>query len=1057
MRIEQYFLMTDYSLWEVILNGDSPAPTRVVDGVLQPVSPTTVEQRLARKNELKAHGTMLMALPDKHQLKFNTHKDAKTLMKAIAKGLEGIQRLRRNKTDLEEQSLNDLFNSLKIYEAKVKSSSSASTTTQNIAFVSSSNTNITNEPVSAAASVSAVNAKIPVSSLPNVDSLSMAVIYLFFGSQSNSPHLENDDLKQIDADDLAEMDLKWKGHFAKECRSPKDARRNSAAEPQRRNVPAETYTSNALVSQYDGVGSYDWSFQAEEEPTNYVLMAISFSSSSSDNELSPTKPDQDLSYTNRPSAPIIEDWVSNSKDESETKTPQNVLSFVQPTEPHVKTSILKPTSNGKRRNRKACFVPISTVVPKVSVTRPRQAKSVVTNTNSPPRRHIKCSPSPKACTFPPKVTVVKAPMVNAAKGKPQHALKDKGVIDSGCSRHMTEKMSYLSDFEELNDGYITFRGNPKGGNINGKGKIRTGKSNFDDVYFGKELKFNLFSVSQMCDKKNSVLFTDTECLILSLEFKLLDENRVLLRVPRENNMYNVNLKNIVPSGDLTCLFAKATIDESNLWHKRLGHINFKTMNKLVKGNLVRGLPTQVFENDNTCVACKKGKQHRASCSSPTWLFDIDTLTKTMNYQPVTAGNQSNPTANVQEQFDAEKAGEEIEQQYVLFPVWSSGSTNPQNTDGDAAFDEKEPKFKGKKHEFEVNVSPSKFEDFSDNSINEDNVAGTLVSAVGQLSPKNTNVLVLLADFNNLETSITVSPIPTIRVHKDHHVIQIIGDLSSATKTRSMTSAAKDQEPKRVDQALKDPSWIKAMQEKLLQFKMQKVWVLIDLTYGKRAIGTKWVFRNKKDERGIVVRNKARLIAQGHTHEEGIDYEEVFPPSSFLYETIKEEVYVCQPPGFKDLDYPDKVYKVVKALYGLHQAPRDCQDKYVAEILRKFGLTDRKSASTPIDTEKPILKDLDVKDVDVHTYRSMIVKRIFRYLKGKPHLGLWYLKDSPFDLVAYSDSDYAGASLDRKSTTGGFELLGCKLISWQCKKQIVVATSSTEAEYVAAASCCAQVL
>nr|GFB93123.1 putative ribonuclease H-like domain-containing protein [Tanacetum cinerariifolium] len=172
---------------------------------------------------------------------------------------------------------------------------------------------------------------------------------------------------------------------------------------------------------------------------------------------------------------------------------------------------------------------------------------------------------------------------------------------------------------ELNGGYVAFGGNPKGGKISRKGKIRTGKLDFDDVYFVKELKFNLSSVSQMCDKRNRVLFTDTECLVLSLEFKLIDENQMLLRVPRENNMYNVVLKNIIPSGDLTCLFAKATLDESNLWHRRLGHIYFKTMNKLVKSNLVRGLPSKVFKNDHTCVACKKGKQHRASCKTWTYL------------------------------------------------------------------------------------------------------------------------------------------------------------------------------------------------------------------------------------------------------------------------------------------------------------------------------------------------------------------------------------------------------------------------------------------------------
>nr|GFA03124.1 putative ribonuclease H-like domain-containing protein [Tanacetum cinerariifolium] len=142
---------------------------------------------------------------------------------------------------------------------------------------------------------------------------------------------------------------------------------------------------------------------------------------------------------------------------------------------------------------------------------------------------------------------------------------------------MTGNISCLFDFEEINREYVAFGGNPKGDNLTGKGKIKTGKLDFDDVYFVKELKFNIFSVSQMCDKKNSVLFIDTECVVLSSDFKLPDKNHVLLRVLRENNMYNVDLKNVVLLGDLTCLFAKAILYESNLWHRRLGHINFKTM------------------------------------------------------------------------------------------------------------------------------------------------------------------------------------------------------------------------------------------------------------------------------------------------------------------------------------------------------------------------------------------------------------------------------------------------------------------------------------------------
>ncbi|GJZ36010.1 putative ribonuclease H-like domain-containing protein [Tanacetum coccineum] len=493
-----------------------------------------------------------------------------------------------------------------------------------------------------------------------------------------------------------------------------------------------------------------------------------------------------------------------------------------------------------------------------------------------------------------------------------------------------------------------------------------------------------------------------------------------------------------------------------------------------------------------------------------------------------------------------------------------------------------------------------------------------------------------ADFNNMEPSTVVSPIPTTRVHSIHPKAQIIGDPKSAVQTRGMTKKNSGEhamisyiqkqrrtnhkdfqnclfacflsqhEPTKISQALDDESWVEAMQEELLQFKIQKVWTLVDLPSGKKAIGTKWVYRNKKDERGIVVRNKARLVAQGYKQEEGIDYDEVFAPvarveairlflafasfmnfpvyqmdvkSAFLYGTIEEEVYVCQPPGFVDPEFPEKVYKVEKALYGLHQAPRAwyetlstylldngfhrgqidktlfikrlkgdillvqvyvddiifgstkkslcdefeqimhnkfqmssmgaltfflglqvkqkedeifiSQDKYVGEILKKFGFSSIRTASTPMETNKALTKDEDGEDVDVHLYRSMIgslmyltssrpdimfsvcacsrfqvqpkvshlnaVKRIFRYLKGQPKLGLWYPKDSPLILEAFSDSDYAGASLDRKSTTGGCQFLSSRLISWQCKKQTVVANSTTEAKYIAASYCSGQVL
>ncbi|GJY91583.1 putative ribonuclease H-like domain-containing protein [Tanacetum coccineum] len=198
-------------------------------------------------------------------------------------------------------------------------------------------------------------------------------------------------------------------------------------------------------------------------------------------------------------------------------------------------------------------------------------------------------------------------------GNPEEELKDHAIIDSGCSGSMTGDKDKLSDFKDYKGGYVAFGNDPKGGRITGKGTIKTSCIDFENVSYVKELKFNLLSVSQICDKKHNVLFTDTECLILSPEFKIVDENLVLLRAPRKNDVYSLNLKSIIPSGGVTCLVAKASEDEAILWHRRLGHVNFKNINKLVKSNLVRGLPSKTFKHDHSCLACRKGKQHKASC------------------------------------------------------------------------------------------------------------------------------------------------------------------------------------------------------------------------------------------------------------------------------------------------------------------------------------------------------------------------------------------------------------------------------------------------------------
>ncbi|GJZ17240.1 putative ribonuclease H-like domain-containing protein, partial [Tanacetum coccineum] len=931
--------------------------------------------------------------------------------------------------------------------------------------------------------------------------------------------------------------------------------------------------------------------------------------------------------------------------------------------------------------------PINTAYPRPTVNSARTASNVLNKAHTHVRRPFNKSTTNKNSNLKEKVNTVKGNVTTTGpkavvsdnkgnEGNPHLELQEKGVIDSGCSRHMTGNKSYLSDYEEIDVGFVgfvAFGGNPKGGRITSKGKISTGKLDFEDVYFVKELKFNLFSVLQMCDKKNSVLFTNTKCVVLSPDFKLLDENHVLLRVPRKDNMYSGDLKNIVPSGGLTCLFAKVTLDESNLWHTRLGHINFKTLNKLVRGNLVRGLPSKIFENHHTYIACQKGKKHKASCTTrlvlvikphnktpyelllgrkpalsfmrpfgcpvtilntldhlgkfdgkaderffigystnskayrvfnsrtriakenlhvkfseetpniavngPNWLFDIDALTISMNYKSVVARNQTNGNAGTKENIDAGQDGKNIvpDQKYILLPLLTSDpllskSSKDSPDDGFKPLGEEE-KIDSEHQENEDSKVPNtqepRINQEKDTNVNTTNNINTINSTISAADidnnvvdenivygciddPNMPNLEEIVysnddeevgaeADMNNLATNVPVCLIPTTRVHKDHLLEQIIRDIHSAPQTRWMTKNVTEHgmfssvqqrinhkdfqncrfacflsqvEPKKVIQALIDPSWIETMQDELLQNKKDDRGIVVR---NKRAIGTKWVYRNKKDDRGIVVRNKARLVAQVYTQEEGIDYDEVFAPvarieaiSAFLYGTIEEELYVVpnplrfeDPPQFPLIKFirfrrgtidktlfikKDKgdillvqvyVDDIIFRLQVKHEKVIVIfisQDKYVADILKKFDFATMKTTSTPIETNKAFLKDEEAEDVDVHLYRSMIrslmyltasrpdimfaicacamfqvtpkvshlhtVKRIFRYLKGQPKLGLWYPRDSPFDLEAFSDSDYTGVSLDRKSTTRDETVIK----EWEDKMERAANTaSSLEAE------------
>ncbi|GJY94786.1 putative ribonuclease H-like domain-containing protein, partial [Tanacetum coccineum] len=487
----------------------------------------------------------------------------------------------------------------------------------------------TNEAVKTAHGVSAANSKDNASTLPNVDSPSDAVIYFFFA---------RDGLKVVDgyADNESKEISQEDGKESRECKAIKH-QDNRNREITRRIVPVEETTLNALVSQCDGFG-YDWSDQAKEGLTNFALMANTSSRAYKaclesvearldvykknedvfeedikilkldimlrDNALTNLRKKFEKAKKERDDLKLtLEKFENSSKnlskllDRDEYVFSESVTSVRAVATSKVKTSESKPKSVSK---------PL--IEDEISDSE---------NENETEFKSKQRKPSFAKVEFVKSNEHVKLPRESVKKGNPQLDLQEKGFIDSGCSRHMTGNKSYLSDYEEIDGGFVAFGGNPKGGKITGKGKIRTGKLDFKDVYFVNELKFNLFSVSQMCNKKNNILFTNTECVVLPPDFKLLDESQVLLRAPRKNNMYNVDFKNVVSSGGLTCFFAKAILDESNLWHKRLGQINFKTMNKLVRGNLVRGLPLNFFENNYTCVACQKGKQHKASCKTKT--------------------------------------------------------------------------------------------------------------------------------------------------------------------------------------------------------------------------------------------------------------------------------------------------------------------------------------------------------------------------------------------------------------------------------------------------------
>nr|GEU54341.1 hypothetical protein [Tanacetum cinerariifolium] len=840
------------------------------------------------------------------------------------------------------------------------------------------------------------------------------VMFSFFANQSNSPQLDNKDLEQINTNDLDKMDLK--------CRLNERDLNNKS------NVFESASYSSVNKNKEDNNQANDRYKTGE----GYHAVPLPYNGN-----FMPPRPDLNFARNFVPTTVITKSGkvpVNTAKQSS----PRAAASTS--TARYVNTVATRPTVNGAK-----------------------PSSNVFYESHSPVKRTFNQRTTPKNSVLKEKINTVKVNNVTAAgtkavvsaiqgKGKMLLSLQHAGfgdqqeilliispkTMDHTCLKDLTmlifkadSSQQWLGSPREINSLILCAGESPKGGKISGKGKIQSGKLDFEDVYFVKELKFNLFSVSQMREKKNSVFFTETECLVLSPDFKLHDENqaeavstawyvRVLVTKPHNKTPYELLLGRS-PNLDFMKPFGRPVTILNTLDH--LG----KFKRKANKGFLVG---------------------YSVNRRGPEWLFVINSLTNSMNYERITARNQTNNEADKGDEGvsklsgidDQENTDSSTQDVITVKPSINTASTNI-NTGS-------------------LNINIAGFNDSNMPSLDETGIFDEVY---------NDREVGAEADTNNLELSIVVSPIPITRVHKDHPKEQIIGDLNLTTQKRRMLNF------------LKKMLWLATSTSREEQItKIIRTAYLLVFTLNKNPK------RNKKDERGIVVRNKATLVAQGYTQEKGIDYDKAFASvamieairiflayasfmrfivyqmdvkSAFLYGIIEEEVYLCQPPSFEDPHFPNKVYKVEKTLYGLHQAPKawyetlstyllengyrggtidktlfikkdkgdillvqvyvddiifgstekslcdefeqmmhnrfqltsmgeltfflglkvkqkddgifNNQDTYVADILKKSDFTNVKTASTLMEPNKTLIKDAEAEDIDVHLYRSII--------------------------------------------------------------------------------------
>nr|GEU89473.1 putative ribonuclease H-like domain-containing protein [Tanacetum cinerariifolium] len=565
-RIQQYLQHEHYALWEVIEFRDSyvvPANTPTTDTTSGEKSGRTVtltaEDMQRKKNDVKARTTLLLSLPDEHQLRFSKYKIARELWAAILKTVNEIEKddlnqkfltslapewlmhiiVWRNMSDLDTMSLDDLYNHLKVYESEVQKKS---------------------EPNS--------QKTWPLSLQQNTATeMKMVTLYVFPLLALMAPRSQN--------------------------RGRRDNYRQGSK--------AEEQAPKALMA-IDGVG-WDWSYMANDEedhalvadevaPIEFALMENTSAESKKLETLKQEKEGVDGKLTGLLTASKDLDNLIESQRSDKNK---EGLGYTAVPPPPAQL-YLSPKKDLSWTGLPECADDTVTDYSRLSPT--VESTSEYGQNRNPFVYEDVASP------------ITPKPFIKFVKPKDYQSETQKVplLIWEGREKLAVPKTKLMTKAIRT----VAALGGCK---ITGKGTIKTGKLEFKNVYFVKDLKYNLFSVSQICDNKNSVMFIDSECIVLGKDFKLLDDANILLRTPRQHNMYSIDLNNIIPHKDLTCLVAKASADECMLWHMRLGHLNFKTMNELVRHNLVRGLPTKCFKNDHTCTACLKGKQHKASCKS----------------------------------------------------------------------------------------------------------------------------------------------------------------------------------------------------------------------------------------------------------------------------------------------------------------------------------------------------------------------------------------------------------------------------------------------------------